>query len=319
MPSGFKITTEAWIEMAKIKIGDHIDYSKSIYVNATTKICIICPEHGEIWINPRLDQQEKYYCPKCSGYRKTTADFIREARLKHTEGKYDYSLSIYVGAFDKIKIICLVEDHGVFEISPDNHLHGRGCPKCANIIRGLNSRLTQEEVIQRGNEAHNFKYDYSKVIYTTDREKIEIICPKHDSFWQMPCSHIRGHGCPACVTGFSFQEKAWIVGFLKLPESFLDQTIFFDDGTRCFPDALNRVDKIVWEFNGDWWHGNPKIYSPNRMNKTARKTCGELYQKTLAKEVKLKAAGYQVISIWESDWKQLCIDNNLNHLTGLPI
>lgn len=34
----------------------------------------------------------------------------------------------------------------------------------------------------------------------------------------------------------------------------------------------------------------------------SKKTYGELYQKTLDKEITLKEAGYNVMSIWESDF-----------------
>lgn len=46
--------------------------------------------------------------------------------------KYDYSLVEYKTAHTKVKIIC--KKHGVFEQSPNNHLNGKGCPKCAHII-----------------------------------------------------------------------------------------------------------------------------------------------------------------------------------------
>lgn len=36
-----------FIEKAKNKHGDKYDYSKVEYINSTTKVCIICKEHGE--------------------------------------------------------------------------------------------------------------------------------------------------------------------------------------------------------------------------------------------------------------------------------
>lgn len=47
-----KHTTEEWIIRAKEVHGDKYDYSKANYVNAFTKVCIICPEHGEFWQRP---------------------------------------------------------------------------------------------------------------------------------------------------------------------------------------------------------------------------------------------------------------------------
>ena len=44
-----KLTTEEFIKRAKEKHGDKYDYSKAEYINNRTKICIICPTHGEFW------------------------------------------------------------------------------------------------------------------------------------------------------------------------------------------------------------------------------------------------------------------------------
>ena len=45
--------------------GDKYDYSKVEYINNRTKICIICPEHGEFWQTPH-DHLDKCKCPKCN-------------------------------------------------------------------------------------------------------------------------------------------------------------------------------------------------------------------------------------------------------------
>ena len=42
-----KLTTQEFIEKAKLVHGDKYDYSKVDYVNSQTKVCIICPIHGE--------------------------------------------------------------------------------------------------------------------------------------------------------------------------------------------------------------------------------------------------------------------------------
>lgn len=47
-----KLTTEEWINKARIKHGDKYDYSKSVYTGWDTRIVITCPEHGEFWQTP---------------------------------------------------------------------------------------------------------------------------------------------------------------------------------------------------------------------------------------------------------------------------
>lgn len=123
-----KKTTIEFIDQARKVHGDKFDYSLVDYVNALTKINIICPIHGTFSQIP--NNHLWFGCEACGGNkRKTTNKFIEEARLVHGD-TYDYSLSEYVDAFAKVKIIC--RDHGIFEQSPDNHLHGRGCSSCSN-------------------------------------------------------------------------------------------------------------------------------------------------------------------------------------------
>ena len=55
------------------------------------------------------------------GKRLTTEEFISKAREVHGD-RYDYSKVEYKNAKTKVKIICPI--HGVFEQSPDAHLHG---------------------------------------------------------------------------------------------------------------------------------------------------------------------------------------------------
>ena len=41
-----KLTTEQFVAKVREIHGDKYDYSKVVYVNAKTKVCIICEEHG---------------------------------------------------------------------------------------------------------------------------------------------------------------------------------------------------------------------------------------------------------------------------------
>lgn len=54
---------------------------------------------------------------------------------------------------------------------------------------------TQEWFLEKAHEVHGDKYDYSKVNYVNQTEKVCIICLKHGEFWQSPYLHLRGNGC----------------------------------------------------------------------------------------------------------------------------
>jgi predicted nucleic acid-binding Zn-ribbon protein len=185
-----KLTTEQFIKKAIEVHGDKYDYSKVEYVNSETKVCIICPEHGEFWQVPHSHLNGNG-CPDCGGNkRKTTEQFIKKAIEVHGD-KYDYSKVEYINANTKVCIIC--PEHGEFWQTPRNHLNGKGCLDCCG-----SRKKTTEQFIKEAREVHGNKYDYSKVDYVNGKTKVCIICPKHGEFYQKPERHLQGQGCPKC-------------------------------------------------------------------------------------------------------------------------
>ncbi len=125
-------TTE-FIKKAKLVHGNKYNYDKVSYIDSQTKVCIICPEHGEFWITPN-NHLRGQGCLKCYNKRRNisqksnTDEFIKKAKTIHGN-KYDYSKVDYVNCSTKICIIC--PEHGEFWQRPDHHLTSKsGCPKC---------------------------------------------------------------------------------------------------------------------------------------------------------------------------------------------
>lgn len=81
-----------------------------------------------------------------------------------------------------------------------------------------------------------------------------------------------------------------------------------NDGEYKIPTTRYRADgyceetNTIYEFHGDYFHGNPKRFDPEEENKLCNATHGELYQKTLQKEQKIRNLGYNLVVMWESDW-----------------
>ena len=125
-----------FIEKARQIHNDKYDYSKVNYVNSRTKVCIICPTHGEFWQTPH-NHLKGYGCAECGKEKShlpkiTTEDFISKSKERHGN-KYDYSKAYYKTWDAKVCIIC--PEHGEFWQTPSNHINGSGCPKCANEKR----------------------------------------------------------------------------------------------------------------------------------------------------------------------------------------
>ena len=201
-------TKEDFIEKARKVHGDKYDYSKVVYVNATTPVCVVCPEHGEFMVKPTAHISSKRGCPKCVGRGKTTEDFIADAKAVHGD-KYDYSKVEYVDSKTKVCIIC--PKHGEFWQLPIVHLKTGGCPKCGIEATKSKQTHTKEDFIRKAREIHGDKYDYSKVEYVNSKTKVCIVCPEHGEFWQTPQGHLGGKGCRKCTSpNFSMTTEEFI-------------------------------------------------------------------------------------------------------------
>ena len=53
--------------------------------------------------------------------------------------------------------------------------------------------------IIKARKVHGDMYDYSKVVYVKNTDKIIIICNTHGQFEQTPKGHLRGCGCKLCA------------------------------------------------------------------------------------------------------------------------
>lgn len=230
--SGNLMNTNIFIEKAKEIHGCKYDYSKVEYVNSQTKVCIICPEHGEFWQNTS-SHLNGHGCPKCKNEKtskrcnKGTEQFIIDAKKIHGD-KYDYSKVDYVNSQTKICIIC--PEHGEFWQAPDIHLRGSGCQECGNVSAKEKNKMKQETFIKKAKKIHNEKYDYSNVKYENTDTKVEIICPEHGKFLQTPHHHLHGIGCPICGANNISENKLFNI----LKENFKDAV------SQYSPDFLNE-------------------------------------------------------------------------------
>ena len=273
------------------------DYSKVEYVNAKTKVCIICPEHGEFWQTPHNHLQGQG-CPKCSPTLKLNKDvFIENSNKKHN-GKYDYSKVKYINNRTKVCIIC--PEHGEFWQTPSNHMYGYGCAKCANSLNAENHTSNTDIFIEKAKLIHLNKYDYSKVKYINNRTKVCIICPEHGEFWQTPDAHLSNKGCPKCGRVMSNPEDEIVNVLDKFCSQQRNHTILKGKELDIFIPSL----KIGIEYNGLRWHseefGKDHRYHLDKLNK-----CNE--------------QGIKLIQIFEDEWinhRKIC-ESKLRQICGL--
>ena len=266
-----RMTTEKYkIEERKIH-GDKYDLSKVEYVNANTKICIICPEHGEFWQLP-YSHLKGQGCPKCAGRGLDRNEIIERLKKIHNN-KYDYSKSDFKKSKDKICIIC--PEHGEFWQELHKHMCGQGCPECGNKKKNEDKKITFNTFVEKANKMHNGYYQYKEQVIDNAHDKIEIICPKHGMFVQNIYDHLDGHGCPKCGFNASKAEDE-IYDFIN---NGLNVTDIQQRCKNIIPkyeiDLYFSSYGIGIEYNGLLWHsekfGKDKNYHLSKLNECNKK------------------------------------------------
>lgn len=280
------VDTHTFIIKAKATHGDRYDYSKSDYKGGQTNIEIVCREHGSFWQTPENHCRSFAKCPKCPSENmlerraEGKKKFIERSREAHGD-KYDYSKVEFVSINKKVIIIC--PEHGEFEQVPASHRNGVECPECAYYRKFL----TIEDFVVKAKEEHGERYDYSKVIYRSYHEKLEIICKKHGSFEQKPATHLRGGGCPKCagsngenmmrdlLENIIFPDKKFPTirpEFLKNPET----------GWPLELDCYNEEMKLAFEFQGPQHYrpikrygGQKRFVQQQKQDQLKRELCAE--------------------------------------------
>lgn len=287
--------------------GDKYDYSFSEYVNMKSKISIKCNICKNIFIQVSDNHlYNKCGCPTCAGNKKSdTVSFILKSQKIHGN-RYDYSKTYYVNCSKKVIIFCK-KCKNYFKQMPTSHLNGHGCHFCSKTFP-----TGTELFISQAKKIHGDKYDYSLVKYVNNFTPIFIVCKIcGNKFFQRPSHHIQGSECPKC------SRKRYVS---KIENKFFKNIeIPLERQKPIGPYLVDGFDKktnTIYEFLGDYWHGNPRKFNKYDMNFSVNKSYRELYLGTIIRFRKLKSMGYKVDYIWEDDFKKTGIQNLKEYCCG---
>lgn len=190
-----------FIALAQYKHGGRYCYDQIENYSASSKMSIACPEHGVFMMEPS-NHLSGQGCKACGVIRRSnkckssTDEFVARAQCIYGD-RYSYEEVDYLNARTNVIIGCA--KHGSFQQTPDAHLSGHGCKRCAAEQRGECRKFGMDVHIERAKEWHNNFYDYALVpLEGGVRDKVQIGCPNHGVFSQVFYEHSRGRGCPEC-------------------------------------------------------------------------------------------------------------------------
>jgi len=214
------------------------------------------------------------------GKRKTQEEFITDA-IKVHNGKYDYSMVIYKGVKNKIKIKC-PQNH-IFEQSPNDHLNGHGCKKCSGWGKYSTSR---EELISSLKEVHGEYLDFSNIEYKGFGEKVLVLCPQHGPFNKNVADLLIGkQGCPKCSWVKMGDKYAWNLKIF-IDKANLIHNNLYDYSTTKYTNATTKVNIICLK------HGSFEQHPKDHINQqqgcpSCSQSKGEILVSKILKELDL--------------------------------
>lgn len=220
------------------------------------------------------------------------------------------------GSHENVSWICRKNPCGChkWQESPHGRTHGRGCPYCSrrklcdhNNFAHDHPNLAKEWNIKRNTHKPS---DFSP----GSDEKVWWCCEKGHEWQAKICSRTYrkvkygiDSSCPVCAkVGYSQLQIMWLNSIMEKEKNFI-QNILSPGGEHVIVD-IGRVDgycpstNTVYEFHGDYWHGNPDKYDPDDEHPIISQTFGELYQKTVTRDNKIRELGYNLVVKWEKEF-----------------
>lgn len=239
-----KKTTQEFIELSNKVHNNFYDYSKVKYKNKDTKVCIICPIHGEFWQIPHNHLYHERGCSKCSwtGAEPKTHERFLDQCLEIHGDRYLYSKSKYINAHSKIEIICPV--HGSFYQTPASHLTGRGCKKCS-ISCGWGASEWKASAKQ---SKHFSSYKFYVLKLSNDNEIFYKIGRTFTDIGKRFCGSLKmpyNYEIIKILTGTA--EEMWDLEYLvkqELATFNYSPKIKFDGMTECYANI-----PIIWQIS----------------------------------------------------------------------
>lgn len=231
----------------KKKINSEYNLEKFVYKDVHSKSTAICSLHGEFETSiARLRKGHK--CRKCTFERKivNNDEFIQKCQ-KLWNNTYSYEKTIWTSSRCEVIITC--PKHGDFTQFASNHLKGYGCAKCSMQTR-------MNKFLEKANQIHNSRYDYSNSSYVNNKVEIEIICPKHGNFLQRPDNHLQGNGCPNCSLSKGESKIIEILEIYKI--KYTTQKVF----ENCKAKYKLRFDIWLPEYNTCIEYDGEQHYKP---------------------------------------------------------
>ena len=294
--------TEVWWKCDKDPCGCH-EWPAIINSRAQGNGCPFCNSTCPI---PCIHYNLKVYFP----------DLVIQWHPKNPKGPENYtphSEQIVWWKCDKAKCECHEWPAVIKSRTKEN---GTGCPFCSHtntrpcIHNNFKIYCDPKLIIEWDPSNPDRPEDYA----LHSHKKVRWIC-KENSYhkWNSVISaRVYRSGCPHCFAirkglGYSKASIEWMQ-LIEVKENIKIQYIEPEKGIPEYKvEGVGKVDgyckenNTIYEFHGDFWHGNPNMFNLEDFNRVNGKKFGDLYKKTIERDNKIRSLGYNLVVKWETD------------------
>lgn len=104
-------------------------------------------------------------------------------------------------------------------------------------------------------------------------------------------------------SGHSGKQISWLdsIGGIQHAKNTGEYKI---PGTNWYADGYCAATNTIYEFHGCFWHGCPKHFARESINAISKRKFGELYDSTIYRESIIRKLGYNLVVIWECEYKK---------------
>lgn len=257
-------------------------------------------------------------CPFCSGH-KCCKHYNLQTKFPELEVEWDPNnskpMSEYSPHSNKEALwICSKNACGChkWEAAINNRTAAdpRGCPYCINIMLCSHNNLKFKHP-ELQEEWHTDNIKPMDQYPPGSDEKVKWVCKDNKTHIWITNVYARTgkgkSGCPHCSKsrGYSKMQIEWIKK-IEIEENIIIQHALCPEGEYVI-NGVGKVDgyceetNTVYEFHGSYFHGAPLIYDRDDINPTIKKTYGELYDRTISREMLIKDLGYNLVVKWENE------------------
>lgn len=186
-------------------------------------------------------------------------------------------------------------------------IDGSGCPFCSNQMVCIHSNLLALY-------PNLYKdWNYQKNMHGPENyppgspAKVYWKCGKGHEWIATITDRVSGTACKHCSLkkGYSQKQIRWIDSIINKDNINIQYALSPEGEFKiCEIDKVDgfcRETNTVYEFHGDYWHGNPSVFNHNEFNKVNGKTFGELYIKTCERDNKIRQMGYNLVVQWKTE------------------